>query len=364
MTLQFPALRRRRKADVAPLRIAAVDARGGRVFVSAVALAPTGFWQTQDWVREVPGDADARELGAVVEDALRRSAEGHVDSGEEVFAAQLRAAGVSSWSRYVKGLDAVRVEREGAETRVVPLRNLGSRRGLEEVPERTETLAEPDPTELGRAVERALGGSHELAHATDSPQEPAVGRGAVGFGPKSAWLAVRTEHPEEVAESLGLADVRPAPWEAVERVQGHPPEAPFPVFLTPPVEGWTLVLLAPSLAEDAFDLEALSREFGEAQKLASHRVVESQEWQRWVHGAPVRRYWWVGESGEIRLDDGEPAAAEGSIARARDLDGDRRELEVADENTVLDVAAEWSVDPTTLDGRLDLPSQGLVGWTS
>ena len=50
----------------------------------------------------------------------------------------------------------------------------------------------------------------------------------------------------------------------------------------------------------------------------------------------MRRYWWVGERGEIRLDDGEPAAAEGSLAQPDDLDGDWDELEFADEDTVLD----------------------------
>lgn len=192
--------------------------------------------------------------------------------------------------------------------------------------------------------------------------EQAVERGAVGFGPKCAWLAVRSEQPEEVARALGLGDVRPAPWSVVSDVQHHPPEPPFPLFVTPPVNGWTLVLLAPSLAEAPFDLAALSREFGEVQKFGTHRVVESQEWQRWVDGSPARRYWWVGESGEIRLDDGEPARAEGSLAHPDDLEGDWDELELPDEDTVLEVAAEWSLDPTSLDERLDLPPDGLLGY--
>jgi hypothetical protein len=145
-------------------------------------------------------------------------------------------------------------------------------------------------------------------------------------------------------------------------VQRHPPEPPFPLFLTPPLDGWTLVVLAPSLAEAPFDFAALSRELGEVQKFGSHRVVESHEWQRWVDGSPVRRYWWVGESGEIRLDDGEPAAAEGSLARKGDLDGEWDALDFPEEDTVLAVAAEWSIDPTTLDGHLDLPPEGLLGY--
>jgi hypothetical protein len=194
--------------------------------------------------------------------------------------------------------------------------------------------------------------------------ETAAASGAVGFGVKSAWLSVRSEEPDEVVRALGLDDVRPARWSVVPEVRRHPPEPPFPVFVTPPVDGWTLALLAPSLAEADLDLAELSRRFREVQKFATHRVVESHEWQRWVAGSPVRRYWWVGESGEIRLDDGEPAAAEGSLAHADDLDRDWDELEFADEDTVLDVAAEWSLDPTTLDGRLDLPPEGLLGYVA
>ena len=67
--------------------------------------------------------------------------------------------------------------------------------------------------------------------------------GRVGFGVTSAWLAIRSEQPDEVAQALCLHDVRPAPWSVVPQVQHHPPEPPSPVFLTPPIDGWTLVLL-------------------------------------------------------------------------------------------------------------------------
>jgi hypothetical protein len=48
--------------------------------------------------------------------------------------------------------------------------------------------------------------------------EERVDRAAVGFGPKSAWLAVKSARPEEVAQALELADVRPAPWTVVPEV--------------------------------------------------------------------------------------------------------------------------------------------------
>jgi hypothetical protein len=190
-----------------------------------------------------------------------------------------------------------------------------------------------------------------------------------GFGYKSAWLAIRSDDPRGVAEALGLDELRPASWaEGLEETYGSSgPRAP--VFVAPPLDGWILTVLGGGdLFEDdgrgggALDLSALSRRFGEAQKFASHRVVEYQEWQRWLDGSPVRRYCWIGESGEIRYDEGDPVAAEGNIIREADLDGDWEDVDFADEEVVMAVAEAWSVNPTRLDERDDLPAEGLLGY--
>lgn len=155
-------MRKRGDASPAtPLEIAEVHARGDRLIVSPSALAPSGFWETQDWVRELPAGADDSALGAAVEEALRRSGEGHRESRAERFAAQLRAAGVKSWSQYVRGLSAVQVEREGADVKVLPQRNRGARQGLHELPEHAENLSQPDSAALGSAVKRGLERSSE-----------------------------------------------------------------------------------------------------------------------------------------------------------------------------------------------------------
>jgi hypothetical protein len=218
-----------------------------------------------------------------------------------------------------------------------------------------------DPPEDGAAGTGSDGGD-DLA---------AAGTGPVGFGYKIAWLAIRTEDTEAAAEALGVTGARAVSWaEGIDAAytarQGHPL-----VFLTPVVDGWTLAVLGGGeLAEDdgagggALDLASLSRRFGEVQRFATHRVAEYQEWQRWVGGSPVRRYCWIGESGEIRFDEGEPVSAEGNLLRAADLDGDWDTFDLASEETVMAVAAEWSLDPTTLDERGDLPPRGLLGFLS
>jgi hypothetical protein len=198
---------------------------------------------------------------------------------------------------------------------------------------------------------------------------PVAGTGPVGFGYKIAWLAIRTADTEAAAEALDVTGAHAVPW--VEGIDAayRTEQGRAPVFLTPVVDGWTLAVLGGGeLFEDdgvgggALDLPSLSHRFGEVQKFATHRVVEYQEWQRWVNGSPVRRYCWIGESGEIRFDEGEPISAEGNLLRATDLDGDWSAFDLADEETVMAVAAEWGIDPTTLDKRDDLPPRGLLGF--
>lgn len=220
------------------------------------------------------------------------------------------------------------------------------------------------PVTDDKAGSTSVDGGEDLAVAGSAP---------VGFGYKSSWLAITTEDIKPVAEALGMTDVRAASWAkgtdmvyAAYRTRTQPKRAP--VFLTPVVDGWTLAVLGGTeLAEDdglgsgALDLPSLSHR-GEVQKFATHRVVEYQEWQRWVSGSPVRRYCWIGDSGEIRFDDGELVTTEGSILRSADLDGNWDAFDIADEATVMAVGAEWSVDPTRLDERAALAPHGLLGF--
>lgn len=181
------------------------------------------------------------------------------------------------------------------------------------------------------------------------------------FGFKSAWLAVRTGDPAEVSEALGLQDATSTPWpEGIAAVYEDAGTRPAPVFVGSPVDGWVLVPFGWALAEpESFDLAALSRRFGEVQRFATHRVVESHEWERWVDGQPVRRYGYLGESGEVRFNEGEPTEHDEDLLPATDADPD--DWELPDEERVMEIAAAWSVDPTTLDERDDVPDEGLLG---
>lgn len=182
------------------------------------------------------------------------------------------------------------------------------------------------------------------------------------FGRKATWLAVADAQPEDIAASLGLDEVRRETVESALAEIEHGPANPGPVLVVPPVGGWTLVLITSVADQEPWDLSRLSRRFGEVQRFVSHRVVDYFGWERWVDGHPRRRYAWLGESGEILADDGEPGAAEADIARASDLDGDWDDLTFPTEDTVLKVARGWSVDPTTIE--LPADPVALIGYVA
>jgi hypothetical protein len=182
------------------------------------------------------------------------------------------------------------------------------------------------------------------------------------FGFKSAWLAVRAGDNREVADALGLEGVGASAWAAgVAAVHAADVGArPAPVFVSSPVDGWVLVPFSLSLADTGeFDLAALSGRFGEVQRFVTHRVVDLHEWERWVDGKPVRRYSWLGESGELQFSDGDPSELEEDLLP--DGDADWEDWEIADEERVIELAGAWSVDPTRLDERTDIVDSGLLG---
>jgi Zn-dependent protease with chaperone function len=92
-----------------------------------------------------------------------------------------------------------------------------------------------------------------------------------------------------------------------------------------------------------------------------------------IHGSALRRYCWVGDQGEVILEDGSPAAAEQNFAtkaeiaklQAGELDDaatDDLFGRTPNEDAVMAVAAEWSTDPSCIEDRTDLAPSGLLGF--
>ena len=190
----------------------------------------------------------------------------------------------------------------------------------------------------------------------------------VPFGYKTAWIAIRTQDTNAVAIALDLQNVRSANWEygiwqAIDS-DDHS------IFVTPPINGWTLAVGAPILLE-ADDHAAsrameLSRRFGEAQFFASMRITDAYIWARAINGNLIRLFY---EGDSQRREQGEKTEEEkdlrlfdNSSPESNDPEyWKRKDLVFVDEQSVLKIAGKWSVDPSKLQEYGLAPALGLLG---
>lgn len=187
------------------------------------------------------------------------------------------------------------------------------------------------------------------------------------------WFAIKTIDKNKVAELLNLKNIVPCNWQVgVQKAYGGS------VFVTPPIDGWTLVCSTVLPAGDSVEsivevkrsLVNLSSVFGEAQFFCTHRVVDFHCWMKAKNGTVERVYSYLGESDQNIAVEGEPSEFEKqfdlvntfSEAAKDDSYFGREDLDRADESIVMQIAANWSIDPSHLDERTDLePDLGLLG---
>jgi len=186
----------------------------------------------------------------------------------------------------------------------------------------------------------------------------------VGFGYKQAWLAIRDGDAAAVLEALGLYDLGRVPWRSGVDLAYLTDDRLIVTPLLPgmadPSTRWLLVAGRWFLRPDAkIDIVALSATLGtEVQFFLSYRGTELHRWERAVDGIGLRRFVYLGESGEVLDWVGDPDATERALGLPEVLDVDDEERDVLiGEHDVARVAAAWSVDPTALDGR---PAHGAL----
>jgi hypothetical protein len=174
---------------------------------------------------------------------------------------------------------------------------------------------------------------------------------AVGFGYNIGWLALRCDDPRAVAAACDVEEPQSCPWnEGIKTAYRQRAQ----LFITPPVDGWVLGTAERAGLDDlANRLVELSREFGEAYAFGTSRIIEYHHWMAAREGQLLRRYAYLGESGEVLADDGQPSMAERSLFKPDSGSW------LASEEDVLRLAAEWSIDPSQLD--VVPPAPGLIG---
>ena len=167
----------------------------------------------------------------------------------------------------------------------------------------------------------------------------------VPFGYKCNWLCVKAGSPLEVIEKLGLKNAEPSNWDkGIEMAyNGYR-------FVSPVLDGYVLVVnfgmdiltLAPEL------LDEKARLFPELQFFVTQRVSDYHAWAKYINGVLIRGYGWSGCDGTVFLNTGEPTPEEVKLGFTNLLpsaEADWSKYKTPDEEYVLELAAEWGVDP-------------------
>ena len=193
----------------------------------------------------------------------------------------------------------------------------------------------------------------------------------VAFGYKSTWLAVKADTTEAVCAALSLTRQNQATWAGgVAKARGK-----TWVFVTPPVDGWVLVVTDRSLSSDSDDnverlsglLNQLSREFGEAHYFGSYRVVGYVAWFKSVDGQMARAFSYADGTLFANLGATTDAEADLGYPDTTGLDAvtlwdalDETDARM-DEEDPMRIAGAWSVNPLEL-GKTDAGAgKGIVG---
>ncbi|GAA2853058.1 hypothetical protein Acy02nite_51000 [Actinoplanes cyaneus] len=179
---------------------------------------------------------------------------------------------------------------------------------------------------------------------------PGTSAGA-SFGIKKTWLAIRGSTVEQVAAAIGVTGGREAGWdEGVEAAAGDR------VFVSPPAGGWIFVVNA-GCRFDGSSVASLSGLLGtEVQYFGNHRVSDYAEWALAVDERLLRHVY-CSETSESCEETGTPTPVEIELGFSATEPGGKW----ADQDDVMRVAADWSIDPNALSVIASSPCRGLVG---
>lgn len=186
-----------------------------------------------------------------------------------------------------------------------------------------------------------------------------------GFGYKQAWFVIQSEFADALLAYFQCESPTRIDW-----IQGmakaYEPNGDL-AFRTPNLDNWTMLAgtslftfgETPGLGERL--LESALAVGAEVQYFASHRVVEFHAWARALPDGTVRAYAYNGSRGETIEDRGIPSAEELALGyrffdvRSPEASSDgyweRADLRFPNEDDVMRLAGQWSLNPVELDGR-------------
>ena len=187
------------------------------------------------------------------------------------------------------------------------------------------------------------------------------------FAPPSRWVAVRSTNLYLVQKELGIHDPVPCTWE-----EGLGSVKDQKLFLSPPLNGWILVMGA-SLPDPSADIDqcfrfiqALSRIFGRVQFFQAERVVNHHAWAIADRGQILRAYAWADgthwNQGVMTKDEIELKLRCFDYLEQPDpaYYGQVPSVAINTDRVVL-LAARWSIDPSSVNARMLRETLGITG---
>jgi hypothetical protein len=307
--------------------------------------------------------ADANALGAAVMVVLGRSKLREWDGKTpRIDPKAPQSAGFKSYGDLEKGAALLQVRRNGDQA-VVGAWAATKDGGYEPVAG-TERTCQVNAAAIGSAILELVpvcvrrekkvparaGGKNRVSTAKSKS-----GDAPVSFGYKASWIAVPAGDAAAIADAMGLTNVQRCSWnDGIARGCNHEG-----VFITPAIGKWMLSVGSHGdISHKTFApyLTMLSERFGEAYYFGTHRVVGYQAWAKAVKGKIVRAFGYLGERGEFLINVGERTAEEIEIDA-----GLEDEEAPPDEETVLDLASKWVLDPRELDAYEGAEGPGWFG---
>ncbi len=168
----------------------------------------------------------------------------------------------------------------------------------------------------------------------------------IPFGYKTEWLCVKAQDSEEVIKVLGLKNPQPANWES-----GYMAVDQGKMFVSPAIDGYVLVRGYGGNGDLRIqELSKLGESFSQVQYFISYRVVGYAAWAKIEEGDIIRAYVWCGGEEEMLVNEGKVTPQEEQIGMGNPLtdplgEEDWDAFDMADEDSVIELAALWGIDP-------------------
>lgn len=168
------------------MRAASITRRGGRIIIHPWSRADSGVGLGTPPFIVLHADVDPSKIGKAVRDALAAVQVGlphpKQDEWSEFDKPLYVAAGVKSWSSFVKGAVSSEIIEHETELEFAPWKNLGSRKGFQDAGIESVTIpADSDEATIGRAALKAL----ELSEAAGSSSGTSKATSTKAAAPKS-----------------------------------------------------------------------------------------------------------------------------------------------------------------------------------